>query len=299
MGELMQRCGFVAILGAPNAGKSTLVNTLIGEKIAIVTHKAQTTRARLRGVLLHETAQIILIDTPGIFNPAKRFERAMVESAFTGMDDADIILLVVDVTRPLPSAIEHLLPRLAQTQKLIVLVLNKIDLIAREKLLSLAQNISEQVNFAHIFMVSAKTGDGLSELAPQLAAMMPQGAWLYPEDQAADMPLYLMAAEITREKLFLRLHQELPYELTVETEKWQQQTNAIRIEQVIYVRRASQKSIVLGKGGRMIKDIGEQARTELQDIMQTNVHLFLFVKQRENWLNDPERYRYLGLEFGK
>ena len=292
-------CGFVAVIGPPNAGKSTLSNALVGQKVSIVTQKAQTTRMRLRAVVMHEAAQIILVDTPGIFAPKQRLDRAMVNEAWQGVEDADMILLVLDAARPLNDESEAILGNLENTKKPVALVLNKVDMLAKEDLLARVHELNLRASFTDTFLVSALTGDGLDVLKQALAQNMPTGPWLYPEDQAADVPSALLAAEITREKIFLRLHQELPYELTVETDKWKRgKDGSIRIEQTVFVARDGQKAIVLGKGGQTIKEIGAQSRLDLEDAFQCRVHLFIFVKVRKNWQDDPERYRALGLDYG-
>jgi GTPase len=294
----MQKCGFVAVVGPPNAGKSTLSNALVGQKVAIVTQKAQTTRMRLRAVVMHNEAQIILVDTPGIFEPKQRLDRAMVNEAWLGIDDADEVLLVLDAAHAKSPETDIALERLSTSKKPVSLVLNKIDTVARDTLLGLVQKLNEIVAFKDTFLISALSGDGLQRLKDTLGARMPDGPWLYPEDQAADIPSLLLASEITREKLFLRLHQELPYALTVETEKWEpRKDGSVRIEQTVFVRRDGQKAIVLGKGGKAIKDIGAESRKELEEIFDCRVHLFLFVKVRKNWQEDPERYRVLGLDY--
>ena len=294
----MQKCGFVAVVGPPNAGKSTLSNALVGQKVAIVTQKAQTTRMRLRAVVMHNEAQIILVDTPGIFEPKQRLDRAMVNEAWLGIDDADEVLLVLDAAHAKSPETDIALERLSTSKKPVSLVLNKIDTVARDTLLGLVQKLNEIVAFKDTFLISALSGDGLQRLKDTLGARMPDGPWLYPEDQAADIPSLLLASEITREKLFLRLHQELPYALTVETEKWEpRKDGGVRIEQTVFVRRDGQKAIVLGKGGKAIKDIGAESRKELEEIFDCRVHLFLFVKVRKNWQEDPERYRVLGLDY--
>jgi len=292
-------CGFVTVIGPPNAGKSTLSNALVGQKISIVTQKAQTTRMRLRAVVIHETAQIILVDTPGIFAPKQRLDRAMVNEAWQSVEDADMILLVLDAALPLDDESNAILDNLENTKKPVALVLNKVDVLAKEELLVRVHELNLRASFTHTFLVSALTGDGLDVLKKVLAENMPTGPWLYPEDQAADVPSALLAAEITREKMFLRLHQELPYALTVETDKWKRgKDGSIRIEQTVFVARDGQKAIVLGKGGQTIKEIGAQSRLDLEDAFQCRVHLFIFVKVRKNWQDDPERYRVLGLDFG-
>jgi GTPase len=294
----MQKCGFVAVVGPPNAGKSTLSNAVVGQKVAIVTQKAQTTRMRLRAVVMHNEAQIILVDTPGIFEPKQRLDRAMVNEAWLGIDDADEVLLVLDAAHAKSPETDIALERLSTSKKPVSLVLNKIDTVARDTLLGLVQKLNEIVAFKDTFLISALSGDGLQRLKDTLGARMPDGPWLYPEDQAADIPSLLLASEITREKLFLRLHQELPYALTVETEKWEpRKDGSVRIEQTVFVRRDGQKAIVLGKGGKAIKDIGAESRKELEEIFDCRVHLFLFVKVRKNWQEDPERYRVLGLDY--
>ncbi|MBT5157779.1 MAG: GTPase Era [Rhodobiaceae bacterium] len=293
-----QKCGFVAVIGPPNAGKSTLSNALVGQKVAIVTQKAQTTRMRLRAVVMHQQSQIILVDTPGIFEAKQRFDRAMVNEAWLGVNDADQVLVVLDAQRAETPEVDLMLDGLARSEKRVSLVLNKIDTVPHESLLALVQKLNERVAFADTFLISALKGHGLSELRDQLAASMPEGPWLYPEDQAADIPSLLLASEVLREKLFLRLHEELPYHLTVETEKWEtKKDGSVRIEQTVYVRRDGQKAIVLGKGGQTMKEIGSEARRELEEMFERRVHLFVFVKVRKNWKEDPERYRMLGLDY--
>ena len=285
-----KRFGFIAVIGPPNAGKSTLSNALVGQKVAIVTHKAQTTRARLRAVVMHEQSQVVLVDTPGIFSGVKKLDKAMVQEAWSGAEEADAVLVVLDASRALPAETELVLAGVKNTSKPVILVLNKVDAVKREKLLELTQQLNEAANFADTFMVSALKETGLEELKSYLAQLVPEGPWHYPEDMAADVPSLLLAAEVTREKLFLRLHQELPYALTVETESWKRQKDgSVRLEQVIFVRRDSQKAIVLGKRGQSIREIGSQARLEMEDIFGHKVHLFLFVKVRDNWIDDPER----------
>ena len=293
-----QTGGFVAVIGPPNAGKSTLANALVGQKVTIVSQKEQTTRMRLRAVVMHKQAQVILVDTPGIFAAKQRFDRAMVNEVWLGVEDADEVLVVLDAARTDKPEIDLMLEGLSRSKKRVSLVLNKIDTVRNDSLLQLVQKLNERVDFAETYLISALTGDGLERLKDQLADAMPEGPWLYPEDQAADVPSLLLASEVMREKLFLRLHQELPYGLTVETEKWENKKDgSVRIEQTVYVRRDSQKAIVLGKGGRAIKEIGAQARLELEEIFERRVHLFVFVKVRKNWQEDPERYRMLGLEY--
>ena len=292
------RCGFVAIIGAPNAGKSTLLNQLVGSKVAIVTHKVQTTRARIRGIAMEGDTQIVFVDTPGIFKPKRRLDKAMVEAAWGGAGDADLIILMVDAEHERAEDLERILEGLKEQGRKAILVLNKVDTANREKLLKLAQRLDATGLFTRTFMISALTGDGVKDLRAYIAGEMPEGPWHYPEDQAADVPLRSLAAEVTREKLFLRLHDELPYSLTVETESWEtKKDGSVRIQQVIFVERDSQKKIALGKGGQTIKTVGQMAREELQEMLGTKVHLFLFVKVRENWSDDRERYREMGLDF--
>jgi GTP-binding protein Era len=294
------RCGFVALIGAPNAGKSTLLNTFVGSKVTIVSHKVQTTRALVRGIALEGGAQLIFVDTPGIFAPKRRLDRAMVTTAWSGAHDADAVAVLIDARKGLDDEAEAILMGLAEVRQPKLLLLNKIDLVEREKLLALAKAANERVAFAATFMISALTGDGVNDAKRWLAEKMPPGPWLYPPEQMSDAPLRQLAAEITREKLFHRLHQELPYQSTVETESWKElRDGSIRIEQTIYVERESQRKIVLGKGGAAIKKIGAEARKEISEIAEKSVHLFLFVKVREGWGDDPERYRGMGLEFPK
>ena len=294
------RAGFIALIGAPNAGKSTLINQLVGTKVSIVTHKVQTTRTIVRGVAMHGSAQLVFIDTPGIFKPRRRLDRAMVDTAWGGARDADVIALLIDARKGIDEEVENILKRLSSQTAPKVLILNKTDVANREKLLKLAQKANEYLHFEETFMVSALTGDGTQTILDYFASKVPEGPWLYPEDQPSDLPLRILAAEITREKLFERLHQELPYISTVETERWESRKDgSARIEQTIYVERDSQKSIVLGKRGLTIKAISQAARQEISEIIEAPVHLFLFVKVRENWADDPERYREMGLEFPK
>jgi GTP-binding protein Era len=291
-------CGIVALIGAPNAGKSTLLNALVGAKISIVTPKVQTTRALIRGIAVEGASQLIYVDTPGIFAPRRRLDRAMVGTAWGSAHDADIVALLIDSRKGLEEDDEAILRGLADIRATKVLVLNKVDLVGKPKLLALAQALNERVAFAATFMVSALSGDGVADLKGWLAAQVPAGPWLYPEDQMSDAPLRQLAAEITREKLYLRLHQELPYRSTVETDVWKElRDGSVRIEQTIYVERESQRKIVLGKGGQTIKAIGAAARTDIAEAIEQPVHLFLFVKVREGWGDDPERYREMGLEF--
>ena len=297
------RCGFVALIGAPNSGKSTLINALVGAKVAIVTQKAQTTRAPVLGIAIEGQSQIILVDTPGIFQPKRRLDRAMSTAAWSRAGDADLVALVIDAERAhtgrgLDAWLDPVFETLPTIKCPVIAVLNKIDLVARPELLHLAGDLSTRHAFARTFMISALNGDGVSDLRTYLAGAVPPGPWLYPEDQLTDAPLRQAAAEITREKLFLRLHDELPYSLTVETEAWKElRDGALRIEQTIYVERESQRKIVLGEGGRQIKAIGADSRKELAVLFERPVHLFLFVKVREGWADDPERYHQMGLEF--
>jgi GTP-binding protein Era len=294
------RCGFVALIGAPNVGKSTLLNALVGAKISIVTPKVQTTRALVRGIAIEGGAQLIFVDTPGIFAPRRRLDRAMVGSAWSSTHDADMVALLIDSRKGVQDDEEAILRGLADIRAAKVLVLNKVDLVDKPKLFALTQALNERASFAATFMISALSGDGVPDLRSFLAAHMPSGPWLYPEDQISDAPLRQLAAEITREKLFLRLHQELPYQSTVETEVWKElKDGSVRIEQTIYVERESQRKIVLGKGGQTIKAIGAAARADIAASIEHPVHLFLFVKVRVGWGDDPERYREMGLEFPK
>jgi GTP-binding protein Era len=292
------RCGFVALIGAPNSGKSTLLNALVGSKVSIVSRKVQTTRALVRGIAIEGAAQIIFVDTPGIFAPRRRLDRAMVTSAWGGAGDADVVALLVDAHKGVEAEVEAIVSGLSKLKAPAILVLNKIDTVERSTLLKLTADLNACFAFRETFMISALTRDGLPHLKKELAAMMPVGPWLYPEDQVSDAPLRLLAAEITREKLFERLHDELPYQLTVETDSWKELPDgSARIEQTIYVVRDGQKKIVIGEGGRTIKAIGQAARAEIAEAAEHKVHLFLFVKVRPNWIDDPERYREMGLEF--
>ncbi len=292
------RCGFVAVIGAPNAGKSTLTNRLVGAKVSIVTAKAQTTRHRVSGVSVDGPAQLVYVDTPGIFAPRRRLDRAMVAAAWTGATDADIRLLLIDSRRGLDEEAERILSALARTETRRVLALNKIDLVRHEAMLALSRDVNAACAFEATFMISAENGDGVADLARHLAAAVPPGPWLFPEDQLSDMNDRLFAAEITREKLFDRLHQELPYALTVETDDWRDfRDGSVRIEQTVFVERDSQKGIVLGHRGARIKSVREQAAAELEAIMGRRVHLFIFVKVRQKWGDDPERFSLWGLDF--
>ena len=293
-----RRCGYAALIGAPNAGKSTLLNRLVGRKLAIVTPKAQTTRTRLLGIAVEGDTQIIYVDTPGIFAPRRRLDRAMVAAAWTGAEDADETVLLVDAARGVDRDTRRILDRLAKRGRRSVLALNKIDLVRREILLGLAATLAGEGDFDPVFMISGLNGDGVADLRRHLAAAMPPGPWLFPEDQLSDAPERLIAAEVTREQVFLQLHDELPYASTVETESWQDRPDgSTRIEQVIYVERPSQRAIVLGEHGRRIKAIGARARAELEEMLGRRVHLFLFVKVRENWGEDRERFAALGLDY--
>ncbi|MEF2553395.1 GTPase Era [Aurantimonas sp. A2-1-M11] len=291
--------GFVALLGAPNAGKSTLVNQLVGTKVSIVTHKVQTTRALVRGIAMRNRTQIVFVDTPGVFAPKRRLDRAMVRTAWSGARDADIVLAIIDADRGINEEVETILERLKDVRQPKILLLNKVDQMRRDRLLGLTQEITERgVAFERIFMISALKGSGCDDLMDYLATALPEGPWYYPEDQITDLPLRQLAAEITREKLYLRLHQELPYSSHVETELWEaRKDGSVRIEQTIYVERDSQKRIVIGHNGETIKAIGQAARKEISEAADQKVHLFLFVKVRGNWGDDPERYREMGLDF--
>jgi GTP-binding protein Era len=292
------RCGYVALIGAPNAGKSTLLNQLVGRKLAIVTPKVQTTRTRLLGIAIEEPAQLILVDTPGIFAPRRRLDRAMVAAAWAGMADADQVVLLVDAARPADPDTRHIIDRLAANGRRAILALNKIDLVRRDILLGIAETLSRSGGFDPVFMISGLTGDGVGDLKQHLVAAMPPGPWLFPEDQLSDASERWLAAEVTREQVFLQLHDELPYAATVETEAWEDRADgSVRIDQVIYVRREGQRAIVLGDKGTRIKAIGSRARAELGHMLERRVHLFLFVKVRENWIEDPERYAALRLDY--
>lgn len=294
------RCGFVALIGAPNVGKSTLVNALVGAKVTIVSRKVQTTRALIRGIVIENNAQIILVDTPGIFLPKRRLDRAMVSTAWSGAYDADLVCVLLDAKVGIDEEAEAILTKVASVKHDKILVINKVDLVQREKLLALAQAANERMAFAKTFMIAAISGDGVDDLRHTLAETVPPGPFLYPEDQMSDAPMRQLAAEITREKIYRKLHQELPYQSTVETDKWEERKDkSVRIEQTIFVERESQRKIVLGAGGATIKSIGADSRKELAEILGVPVHLFLFVKVRENWGDDPDRYREMGLEFPK
>jgi GTP-binding protein Era len=292
------QCGYVAILGAPNAGKSTLLNRLVGAKLSIVSPKVQTTRTRVLGIQVLNQAQIIYIDTPGIFRPKRRLDRAMVAAAWSGAADADVVLLLVDATDGLTDEVKAIVAGLKEAGRRAVLVLNKTDAARHEMLLQLAGALDLEGIFDRVFMISGLSGDGVADIEKYLIDRLPAGHWLFPEDQLSDVPQRLLAAEVTREQLFLQLHDELPYETTVETEAWEElKDGSVKISQVIYVQRASQKAIVLGKGGRQIKRLGERSRAEFERMLEHKVHLFLFVKVREDWAEDRERYAAIGLEF--
>jgi GTP-binding protein Era len=302
---MTQRCGFAAIIGAPNAGKSTLVNALVGSKVAIVSPKVQTTRMAVRGVAIVDDTQIVFVDTPGIFKPRRRLDRAMVNAAWAGAGDADAVVLLVDAPELSANPSGHaasdthsIVQALKKDNRKAALALNKIDGMKRTDLLPMVQNLSSQGDFEDVFMISALKGDGVADLKTWVAKKMPEGPWLYPADQAADIPSRLLASEVTREKIYLRLHDELPYASAVETEKWEERKDgSVKIDQTIYVQREGQKAIVLGKGGATIKLIGELARKELEEIFQRRIHLFLFVKVRADWAEQREHYREMGLEF--
>ncbi|MGD9925836.1 MAG: GTPase Era [Pseudorhodoplanes sp.] len=292
------RCGFIALIGAPNAGKSTLINALVRSKVSIVSHKVQTTRMPVRGIIIEGASQLIFVDTPGIFAPKRRLDRAMVTSAWAGAHDADLTGFLLDSRKGLDDEAEAIVKNLAATSGRKFLVLNKVDVTDKPALLALATALNARVGFQATFMVSALSGDGVDDMRSWLAGEVPPGPWLYPEDQMSDAPLRQLAAEITREKMFNRLHQELPYQSTVETDSWEEKKDgSVRIEQTIYVERESQKKIVIGKGGQTLRAIGAEARKEMSGILEAPVHLFLFVKVREGWGDDPERYREMGLDF--
>ena len=299
--DTKRRAGFVALIGAPNAGKSTLLNAMIGSKIAIVTPKVQTTRARMLGIAIEQGSQMIFVDTPGIFNPRRRLDRAMVAAAWASVGNADEVVLLVDAAHGIGHDVTRILEGLKDlgpAAKNVVLALNKVDAVEPTKLLKLSADLNAAYPFRDTFMISALTGDGVEDLKRHLAERLPEGPWLYPEDQLADIPQRMLAAEITREKLFLKLRQELPYAATVETESWKEQKDgSLRLDQVIFVQRQGHKGIILGKGGAMIRSIGADARAELEQIFGCKVHLFLFVKVRENWVDDPERFRAMGLDY--
>ena len=290
--------GFVALIGAPNVGKSTLVNRLVGTKVSIVTHKVQTTRALIRGIITHNNTQIVLVDTPGIFTPKRRLDRAMVTTAWSGAKDADMVLVLVDAAKGLDEETEEVFASLSKVKQEKILVINKVDSVPRPSLLELAKKLNEGQQFSETFMISALKGTGCDDFLDYLAKKLPEGPCYYPEDQISDMPMRQLAAEITREKLYMRLHNELPYASTVETESWEERPDgSVKINQIIYVEREGQKKIVLGTKGETIKAIGQAARKELMEILEQKVHLFLFVKVRDHWSDDPERYREMGLDY--
>ncbi len=299
--ETPTRCGFIAVIGAPNAGKSTLVNQMVGAKVSIVSHKVQTTRVPVRGIAIEGNSQLVFIDTPGIFRPKRRLDRAMVQAAWGGAHDADIVVMLVDAAKGIEEDLERILSKLADAPHPKILVLNKVDRVTdKDRLLPLIAKISEKQTFDRVFLISALDGNGVADLKRYLAEKMPLGPWHYPEDEISDAPLRMLAAELTREKIYEFLHEELPYSTTVETTDWKAFKNgSVRVEQTIYVERDSQKAIVLGKGGQTIKNISAKSRNELAKILEHDVHLFLFVKVRENWGSDPERYREMGLDFPK
>jgi len=301
MAEAPTRCGFVAVIGEPNAGKSTLLNCMVGTKVSIVTHKVQTTRTRIRGIAIEGKAQIVFVDTPGLFQPRRRLDRAMVAAAWAGVGDADIVLVMVEAHRGVTQGVERMLeglPGHVPNNARVALVINKIDRVRRDALLALAADLNARHGFDETFMISAEKEMGTADLKRWIAATLPEGPWHYPADQAADLPMRLLAAEVTREKLTLRLHQELPYQMTVETEAWEERKDgSVRIDQVIYVAREGHKGIVLGKGGETVRQIGSEARAEIGRMLDRKVHLFLTIKVRPGWLDEPERYREMGLDF--
>lgn len=301
MTQTTTRAGFVALIGEPNAGKSTLLNRMVGAKVSIVTHKVQTTRARIRGVAMEGQSQIVFVDTPGLFRPRRRLDRAMVKAAWGGAADADIVVLLIEAHRGLTEGVQAIINRIAEEMpkgKPVALAINKIDRVKAETLLALTQKMNEAFPFVKTFLISAERGHGVADLREWLAGELPEGPWYYPEDQIADLPMRMIAAEMTREKLTLRLHEELPYQLTVETEKWEDRPDgSTRIDQIVYVAREGHKGIVLGHKGETIKQIGQQARAEISTFLDRPVHLFLTVKVRENWLDEAERYSEMGLDF--
>jgi GTP-binding protein Era len=300
MNENTTRAGFVALIGEPNAGKSTLLNRMVGAKVSIVTHKVQTTRARIRGIAIEGDSQIVFVDTPGIFRPRRRLDRSMVAAAWGGASDADVILLLIEAHRGLTDGAKAIIESLKNldSKTPVALVINKIDRIKAEVLLELSQKLNDEYPFARTFMISAEKGYGCDDLKEWLAASLPESPWLYPEDQIADLPMRMIAAEITREKLTLRLHEEIPYQLTVETEAWEEKKDgSARVDQIVYVARTGHKGIVLGKGGETIKAVGQAARVEMEEFMGRRVHLFLQVRVRENWQEEAERYGEMGLDF--
>ena len=294
------RAGFVALIGEPNAGKSTLLNRMVGAKVSIVTHKVQTTRTRIRGVAIEGDSQLVFVDTPGLFKPRRRLDRAMVAAAWGGAADADVVVLLIEAHRGLTEGVKTILERLREVGegRRVALAINKIDRVKAETLLALSQSLNEAYPFEETFMISAEKGHGVEDLRTFLAEALPEGPWLYPEDQIADLPMRMIAAEMTREKLTLRLHQELPYQLTVETETWEERKDgSARIDQIVYVSRTGHKGIVLGNKGETIKAVGQAARVEIEEFLGRRVHLFLQVKVREGWLDESERYSEMGLDF--
>ena len=292
------RCGFVALIGAPNAGKSTLLNALVGAKVAIVTHKVQTTRTRITGIGMHENTQMVFIDTPGIFEPKRRLDRAMVNAAWKGSEDAEITLLLVDAKKGVSEEVERIIDGLKTAKRAAILVINKIDGMKRDSLLAFVKQLNDLYEFTDTFLISALTGDGVQDLMTHVASLAPEGPWMYPEEQIADVTLRILASEITREKVYLRLHDELPYHTTVETEKWEERKDgSVRIEQVIHVQRETQKGIVIGKGGSMLKLLGQMAREEMEAEFGHKVHLFLHVRTTERWAEDRTMYQDMGLDF--
>jgi len=296
----VQRAGFVALIGEPNAGKSTLLNRMVGAKVSIVTHKVQTTRARIRGVAIEGDSQIVFVDTPGLFQPKRRLDRAMVAAAWGGVSDADVVVLMIEAHRGITKGVEAILERLTDVGngRTVALAINKIDRVEAPVLLGLTKDLNERFEFAETFLISAEKGHGTDALRTWLAERMPVEPWLYPEDQIADLPMRMIAAEMTREKLTLRLHQELPYQLTVETENWEERKDgSCKVDQLIYVMRDGHKGIVLGNRGETIKSVSQAARAELSEFLGRKVHLFLQVKVRPNWLEESERYSEMGLDF--
>ncbi len=297
---MTEHAGFIALIGEPNAGKSTLLNRVVGAKVSIVTHKVQTTRARIRGVAIEDKSQLVFIDTPGLFKPRRRLDRAMVAAAWGGAADADVVVLLIEAHRGVTEGVERILEGLGEVTKgrIVALAINKIDRVKSEQLLALAKDLNARFEFTETFMISAEKGHGVDALRGWLAGQVPEGPWLYPEDQIADLPMRMIAAEITREKLTLRLHQELPYQLTVETENWEERKDgSARIDQIIYVMRDGHKGIILGKKGETIKGVSTAARTELEEFLGRRIHLFLQIKVRPNWLEEAERYSEMGLDF--
>lgn len=292
------KCGFVALIGAPNAGKSTLLNALVGAKVAIVSHKVQTTRTRVTGIALAGDTQLVFLDTPGIFEPRRRLDRAMVKAAWQGADDAESVVLLVDARKGMTPEVEAILSDISETKREVILAINKIDLVKRDSLLALSAALNERVNFAQTFMISATSGSGVDDLRAHLSGLAPAGPWMYPEDQVADVTLRLLAAEMTREQVYLNLHDELPYAISVETEAYQERRDgSAKIEQVIHVERDSQKGMVIGKGGKMLKKLGEAARAEMEEFLGHRVHLFLHVRVTPDWGNDQNLYQDMGLDY--